>query len=498
MRAGARDDAMIRPRLKRWLYLTHRWIGIATCLLFAMWFLSGLVMLHVPFPSLGAGERLAGLPAIDWRQARIGPAEAARAAGLDAPPREAVLEMRGDRPVWRLSPWDGEVATILAAEGRPAGPVGGAEARRIAALFGRAPVTDIRAIHNDQWSVAGGYNRDRPLWKAALAGPEGRILYVSSRTGAVVLDTHATERFWNWLGSVPHWLYPRALRQDQPVWRQVVLWLSGPCILGALTGMWIGLLNLRPGRRRFRDGRMTPYRGWMRWHHVAGLAGGLFLIAWIFSGWLSVDPGRLFARGGLAPGNRIAYAGPGAIPAPDMARLAALAPDARRVVLLRAAGRDMLRIERPDAPDRLLDAATLAPPAPDENGIIRAAAAALVPGARLVAADRLTTSDAYWYAVDGDVPLPVLRLRFDDAAATWVHVDPRSGAILGATDARGRLYRWLFGLLHRWDLGPLLAHPPARELLVWLASLAGLVTSVSAIRIGWARLRRPAGPHGPA
>ena len=47
---------MLSHQLKRWLYLTHRWIGIVTCLLFAMWFVSGLVMLYVPFPELKPAE----------------------------------------------------------------------------------------------------------------------------------------------------------------------------------------------------------------------------------------------------------------------------------------------------------------------------------------------------------------------------------------------------------------------------------------------------------
>ena len=78
---------------------------------------------------------------------------------------------------------------------------------------------------------------------------------------------------------MPPWLYPTILRQDDAAWRQVVLWVSGPCVAAAVTGMWIGILRTRLGRRRFKGGRTTPYRGWMLWHHVAGLVGGLFLIA---------------------------------------------------------------------------------------------------------------------------------------------------------------------------------------------------------------------------
>ena len=49
-----------------------------------------------------------------------------------------------------------------------------------------------------------------PLWRVALADPKGTVLYVSSVTGAVVLDTTRTERLWN---AVPtgetHWIRSR-------------------------------------------------------------------------------------------------------------------------------------------------------------------------------------------------------------------------------------------------------------------------------------------------
>ena len=38
--------------IKRWLLLTHRWLGIGTCLLFFLWFLSGVVMMYVGHPKL--------------------------------------------------------------------------------------------------------------------------------------------------------------------------------------------------------------------------------------------------------------------------------------------------------------------------------------------------------------------------------------------------------------------------------------------------------------
>ncbi|MDF8361750.1 PepSY domain-containing protein, partial [Achromobacter anxifer] len=55
----------LSSRAKRWLYLIHRWAGIVLCLFFAMWFISGMVMMYVGYPKLTPQERLAHLPPLD-------------------------------------------------------------------------------------------------------------------------------------------------------------------------------------------------------------------------------------------------------------------------------------------------------------------------------------------------------------------------------------------------------------------------------------------------
>jgi hypothetical protein len=358
------------------------------------------------------------------------------------------------------------------------------QARAIAERFGHGAVLGLERIERDQWTVAGGFDRHRALWKARLADADGRILYISGQTGEVVLDTHRSERFWNWLGSVPHWLYFTVVRQDNALWRQVVMWVSGPCIVVGVTGFWIGLLRTRLGARRYRNGKMSPYRGWMAWHHWAGLIGGLFLITWIFSGWLSVDPFRLFASGGLSAQARARYEQAAWPTSPDLARLARQARGARQVELAWVGGRPYLELRWPGH-TRVLDARTLAPFRPS------ILPATLMPGTAIAGIDRLTAPDAYWYDVTVLPKLPALRVRFADPARTWVHIDPGTGRVLGDIDARGRTYRWLFDLLHKWDLNVLTQHRPAWDLLLWVWSALGLVTSISGIWLGWKRLRRP-------
>jgi len=468
---------------RRWLYLTHRWIGIASCLLFAMWFLSGLVMVYVPYPSLPPAERLARAEPIDWTAVDVPPP-------LDAGrmPRALSLEMRDGVPVWRVGGWDGRDTTISAVRGAVIPPVDAALARRVASRFSRTPVTSVERLERDQWTVAGGFDRHRPLWKVVIADSAGTELYVSATTGSVVQRTTRHERFWNWLGSVPHWLYPTVLRQDNAAWRQVVLWVSGPCIAAAVAGMWIGILRTRLGARRFKGGRVTPYHGWLLWHHVAGMVGGVFLIAWIFSGWLSVDPGHVFRAADRDEAAVRAYSG-GVMPTIALPGLRRVAAGAAEVRFTDHAGVPLLTVSYPDGRRQVLDPTTLSPARPPQSAIL-AAARKLMGGAPIVAVERLTTPDAYWYEPGALPALPVLRVRFDDPARTWLMIDPATGDVLATLDRRRRVYRWAFDLLHTWDLNALTLHRPAWDILLWLLSALGLVTSVSGLWLGYKRLVR--------
>lgn len=71
--------------LKRQLYLWHRWLGIALCLLMALWFVSGVVMLFVGYPKLTPSERLGHLPVLPAACCAEIPAQWAQTVAAVAP-----------------------------------------------------------------------------------------------------------------------------------------------------------------------------------------------------------------------------------------------------------------------------------------------------------------------------------------------------------------------------------------------------------------------------
>ncbi|HWM71951.1 MAG TPA: hypothetical protein VNO35_35650, partial [Steroidobacteraceae bacterium] len=68
------------PWTNRWLTWFHRWSGVVLCLLFVAWFVSGAVLLFVPFPALSQGERLAHGEPVDIAKLIREPSEALAAA----------------------------------------------------------------------------------------------------------------------------------------------------------------------------------------------------------------------------------------------------------------------------------------------------------------------------------------------------------------------------------------------------------------------------------
>ena len=298
------------------LVLLHRWLGVGFCLLFAMWFASGIVMHFVPFPSLTEAERFAGLLPIDVSQLQHGPNEAVVASHIkDA--RRVRLIQRDDGPVYIVSGSSNPTA-LHAADLSDAAVMSEPVALEIAKAHARQRGFDaMRAVvagvaDYDQWSVPNGYDNHRPLYRIALHDPDGTELYVSSMTGEVVLDTARYQRAWNYLGSVVHWIYPTILRRNWAAWDKIVWTLSLMALMAAVTGVALGIIKLQVSR----TGLGSPFRGWHAWHHILGLFTATFVVTWIFSGWLSMDHGLLFSRGRLTPVEASAVA-----PTPDWANL---------------------------------------------------------------------------------------------------------------------------------------------------------------------------------
>lgn len=508
-------------RLRKYLIYTHRYLGLAFCVMFALWFVSGVVMMYKRMPRLSAEERLASLPALDFSRAALTPEQARQSAGFSEAPEKVRLGMFNGRPVYRFLS-DKGWTTVFADNGERLDRVTAAQALEIVKAFspelhGGARYEETIEIA-DQWTLSGSLRRFKPLHKIALDNVEDTHLYVSQVTGEVVMKTTREGRFWGWVGAVIHWIYFTPLRQRPALWNDLIVYGSGVgclmCLSGIFTGLW--RYSFRKGYRIKGELRGSPYSGWMRWHHYFGLIFGLVTFTWILSGLLSMNPGD------WSPGN-----------SPTEAQISAVTGGALNLGLFKLSPAEAIRefqteyqpkeIEllqfrgRPfylayQATDQLKPrqwsntdiAAFLSAETPLPHLLIAAddskpkfrefphdemmtAARDAMPNARIAEATWLNQYDDYYYHRARGRRLPVLRVKYDEPQQTWLYFDPQLGAVVQKEETRSRIERWLYNGLHSLDFPYLYRSRPAWDITVIVLSLGGCLLSFTAMWLAWRR-----------
>ena len=475
--------------------IAHRYLGVAVGLLMLVWFGSGVVMMYVPYPELTEKDRLSALGPIPWQECCT---LAAQTYSDDQPVRAVRLQSVAGEPVLLLRP-EGQFPRISSLG--PSGPSLEIDANKADQVALAAAPRIIKEsalpiakemIEADQWTVGDAGEGNRPLYHFVFADPARTHLYVSSTTGEIVLWTTAHERFWNWFGAIPHWLYFTELRSNGPLWAQIVIWTS---ILGGfltVLGLYLGIAQFKRGR----NGRLSPYRGWFYWHHIAGLVFGVVTLTWVVSGTLSMNPWGFLAGGG-GGGERVRLAGE-PIPWSEIrASIAALKenppPAAVRVTSAALDGKLFWLAEKEDGAVLRLDSAGR--PAPLAQSDLQAAVQRLAGAAQIESQAMMTAEDSYYFdfsiAEPGDrPPFPVYRVVLNDAEHTRYYLSPETGELLRKVDADGRGQRWLFSGLHRFDFAGWLRMRPVWDIVVLVLMLGGIGVTGTGAYLAIQRIRR--------
>ena len=472
----------------RTLVLFHRWLGVAFCLLFAMWFASGIVMHFIPFPSLSESERVAGLLPIDLKRVAHGPAQAVTAGEMENVLRVRLVE-REDGPVYVLSSTERikalratDLADASVRSAKEAAALLSPQAPREGSHTGSAPIA--AEISADQWTIGEQYDPHRPMYRIALNDPSGTERYLSGTTGEIVLTTTRDQRRWNYFGSIAHWIYPEVLRRHPDLWNGLVWWLALLASIGASLGAVIGVSRIE--RRGSRPA--SPYLGWHAWHHWLGLICMPFILTWIASGWFSMDNGRLFSSGETIPAQARAITGE-----PDWQQLPAdelrsVSTAAKEVEWFAFGGRIYRRERLGPQQQRLVISGADANGVTTERAFLRADeidSALLGFGKSCNPAFQIEADDAY-AAASIMTRAPVFRAICGNV---WLHIDGSNGSIIERIDPSRRVYRWLFTGLHRLDFPILTARPALRTALIVLLCTSGLIFSLTGIVIAQRRLR---------
>jgi hypothetical protein len=472
--------------IKKTAILCHRWMGVAFCLLFAWWFVSGIFMMYWDYPAVSDADRLEHAPILDAGQVKLSAEEAwAKVDDSGQAPNSIRLAAFDGRPAYHFR--IGRSQTIVYADTGRQQDVFPAELNlRTAARWTGQPagIAQVEEVTEpDQWTLEGGLRRLFPLWK--YSWPDGEQVYVDG-TSEVVQYTTPSSRLFAHLGPIPHWLYYTPLRRNGPLWSRVVIWLSGIATVAALMGLVAGLTMYSPSRRV-----SIPYTGQKRLHHILGLFFGIVACTWAFSGMLSMDPFPIGA-GSRAPGISGTLRGK----RPPLSQYAAKHPrealaqlgpafQAKELEFTSFAGEPVYLAKAAHGTTRVIPLSG----EPIESFDYRRILSVLtnVAEARLI-----TRYDAYYLDRRGERPLPVLFVRLNDEAHSRYYIDPRTAQVAGSyrASAESWVNRWLYHGLHSVNFPWLYNYRPAWDIVVLALMLGGTSLCVTSVIIGFQLVRR--------
>lgn len=434
------------------LIVVHRYVGVVLGVIMTLWCLSGFVMMYQPYPFTTPQEHQAGLQPLDLTKAT-----AQLPLADDASAMMYRVEMLNGAPILRMIDKDG-LKTFDLSTGAELAPLTEAGVKQAAETWAagngvKGSIAELGTLTVDQWSVQGA-KRWQPLWRAVFNDPAETWLYVNGKTGEIVQDVTGHERFWNWLGAIPHWLYPTILRENGPLWNQVVIWLSTIGCFLVVTGMVIGIARLRG-----KSGKWWPYRNRPMWmfHHVFGAFAGLLVLTWTFSGLMTMSPWGLFESEPVVSRQDLQ----GAMTWKDMrAAIEAVKIDqTASLVAIRSApqlGKPIAFAQQSDTGEVRFSPQGRANFDRAELETSLAAKGGLLASGKL---EDLATEDDYYYGHKRDVPLPVYRLTLSDPDQTRIYFNETTGELEQLADGTTQRYRWLLNAMHNMDLAFMRARP---------------------------------------
>ena len=342
------------------------------------------------------------------------------------------------------------------------------------------------------------YVREMPVYKFYFDDKDKHQLYIAARSGEVLQFTSSIQRFWAWVGYIPHTFYIPFLRQNTDAWTNTLTVAGIIGMLAGLTGLYVGITAIY---RRYKQKRTLeiPYRKrWYRWHHILGLILGIFIVTWGLSGalslqriprWIiniegdySVSPEKL--RGKTFPLNNYKL---------DYRQLKKAYPDLKQVewtyygdlpVYDIIAGNQNLMIDAslPEVTNLFLSEETIARAIRKMHGDDVAFHISMI--------DRY---DEYYLSIDNTRPLPVYKVDVDNYDRSVYYIDPTTGNHKYLNTNR-RVKKWLFSAFHYLDIRWLVERHTLWTIALWTLCLGGALLSFTGVWLGvkyiYRKLRR--------
>lgn len=273
--------------IKRILYSLHRILGTILSILFVIWFLSGLVMIYHTFPKITDQEKYLHANILPQSETCID------TFLLMIADQEKIEKLKltsfDNNPYFEIATPDSSYRITASSDMKVITAPSYSQIEGYAQKWCEADITQVDTLTElEQWIPFDRYRKDFPIYKFYFADDNRHQLYISSQTGEALQFTNSDDRFWSWLGPIPHWIYLTSLRQHTQLWIDVIVVLSGLGAIMSLSGLWIGVQSYLQSYKKKKKWNSPYQKPLYKWHHVLGFVFGIFVFTFVFSGMMSL------------------------------------------------------------------------------------------------------------------------------------------------------------------------------------------------------------------
>ncbi len=471
--------------IRHFLYIFHRISGLVICLFLLMWFITGLVLIYYPFPDVTKEQKYEkmeavpydmSLPAVDSLLQKIPQGDKVKGITLKRFNGQTFFIVNTDKKEYTINAdlsGGMQLVTFQAVE-------------HAAKMWGTAAIIKVDTLcEKDIWIMYNRYEKELPIYKFYFDDEEKHQLYISSHSGEVQQFTSSSERFWAYIGSIPHKLYIPALRKNTETWINTVTVLAIIGLLAGISGIYVGI-DACVRRYRKKKTLESPYRKkWYKWHHITGLVFGLFLISWSVSGVLSLKktPQWITKTYNSIPkgikGKQVGFD----TYTLDYRKLIAQYPDLKRIewsyfqgipVYNTVIGNKEVSFDASQADVKQLYL--------EEGDIWRAMQKNHKDISFTIS--YITEYEDYYLPWKKDLALPVYKVSVADADNSLYYINPRNGEYKYLNDNR-KTRKWLFNGLHYFHIKGLVDKPVLWTIVIWILAVGCIIISTTGVWIGF-------------
>ena len=467
------------------LFRAHKYTGILVSALFMMWFITGLVLIYHPYPRLS--EELynshkevltASLPELYSIQDRVeGKIQSLKLWQFQGQTR---LDVKTSEKMYKLLA--DTLDRVINIDYKCV--------EKVAKQWTDAPVIKVDTLHKrQQWVLYSKYEKELPIYKFHFDDGYKSHLFVSGKSADVLQLTTAKDRFWAYLGAIPHKLYFPFLRRNTDVWMDTVVVGGSVCFAAALTGFIYGLyLFIR--RKRVKGSWGNPFRKrWQRIHFTFGLLFGIFTIAWGVSGIFSMSRVPQWIIKTQAPHtfDKTRLWGKNLLPIDEYKlsfnKVKEIYPQLKEIKLARFA-RIPAYIIIEGANTRYLDASE------EDVKILEIPQSEIVEGFENmygkdvpVKVSLLEEYDNYYVNLRKTYELPVYKVEVDNSDRELYYVSPSDGYIKYMNKNK-KADKWLFSGIHYLNVPWLINRPVIWNISIWFLCCGCAVVCLSGVVLG--------------